>query len=66
MDNRRRLEYVMFCGLHGGSRKRVNGVSSGRLQSFRYLRRPVHDCSPEQGEIEQDDRTRGGERSMVE
>ena len=66
MDNRRRLEYVMLCGLHGGVRKRVNGVSSGRPQSFRYLRRPVHDCSPEQGEIEQDGRTSGEERFMVE
>ena len=60
MEERRLSECVMFCGLHGGAIKRMNGVSSGRPQSFRYLRRPVHDCNPEQGEIEQDDRTRGG------
>ena len=34
------------CGLRGGAGKRVDGVSPGRPQSFRYQRRPVDDCSP--------------------
>ena len=33
-------------GLRGGAEKRVDGMSPGRLPSFRYQRRPVDDCSP--------------------
>ena len=66
MEDKTLSDCVMFCGLHGGARKRVNGVSSGRPQSFLYLSRPVHDCSPEQGEIEQDGRTRGGTAEKAE
>ena len=32
-----------------GAGKRVDGVSPGRPQSFRYQRRPVDDCSPDKG-----------------
>ena len=47
-------------GLCGGSGKRVEGVSPGRPQSFRYQRRQVNDCSPGRGGVAQDGGTRGG------
>ena len=37
-------------GLCGGPGKRVDGVFPGRSQSFRHQRRPVDDCSPDEGE----------------
>ena len=46
-------------GLRRGPGKRVNGVSPGRPQSFRYYRRPVDDCSPGRGGMSQDGRTMG-------
>ena len=47
-------------GLCGRPGKRVNGVFPGRPQSFRHQRRPVDDCSPGRGGIEQDGGSRGG------
>ena len=47
-------------GLCGRPRKRVDGVFPGRPQSFRHQRRPVDDCSPGQGGMVQNGRTRGG------
>ena len=39
-------------GLRGGAEKiDNNGVFPGRLQSFRYQRRPVDDCSPRRGRM---------------
>ena len=43
-----------------GKSFRVDGVSPGRPQSFRYQHRPVDDCSPGQGGMAQDGETRGG------
>ena len=55
--------FVMFGGLVGGGggekEKKVDGVSPGRPQSFRYQRRPVDDCGPGRG-AEQ-----GAERFMI-
>ena len=45
-------------GLCGGPGKRVDGVFPGRLQSFRHQRRPVDDCTPGQGGMAQNGRTR--------
>ena len=47
-------------GLCRGPGKRVDGVFPGRSQSFRHQRRPVDDCSPGRGGMEQNGRTRGG------
>ena len=47
-------------GLCGGPGKRVDGVFTGRPQSFRHQRRPVDDCSPGRGGMVQNGRTRGG------
>ena len=47
-------------GLCGGPGKGVDGVFSGRPQSFRHQRRPVDDCSPGRGGIAQNGGTRGG------
>ena len=47
-------------GLCGGPEKRVDGVFSGRPQSFRHQRRPVNDCSLGRGWMAQNARTRGG------
>ena len=48
-------------GLNGvGAGKRVDGVSPGRLQRFRYQRRSVDDCSPGLGGMAQDGGTRSG------
>ena len=48
-------------GLCGGPGKRVDGVFSGRPQSFRHQRRPpVDDCSLRRGRMAQNGRTRGG------
>ena len=48
-------------GLCGGPGKRVDGVFSGRPQSFRHQRRPpVDDCSLGRGRMAQNGRTRGG------
>ena len=38
----------------------MDGVSSGRPQSFRYQRQPVDDCSAGSGVMAQDGRTIGG------
>ena len=38
----------------------MDGVFSGRSQSFRYQRRPVDDYVPRRGEIAQDGGTRSG------
>ena len=46
-----------LCGVPG---KRVDELFPGRHQSVRHQRRPVDDCSLGRGEMEQDDRTRGG------
>ena len=48
------------CGLCGGPGKIVDGVFPGRPQSCRHQRRPVDDCSPGQGGMAQNGRTRGG------
>ena len=48
-------------GLRGGPGKRLDGMSPGRPQSFRYQRRLVDNCSPaRRGGIAQDGGTRGG------
>ena len=52
-------ELVGGRGLRGRPRKRMDGVPPGRLQSFRYQRRQVDDCSPGRGGMAQDGRTRG-------
>ena len=44
----------------GGAGKRVDGVSPGRSQSFRYQRRPLEDCSPGGWRMADDDGKRGG------
>ena len=55
MEDTRLPKCVMFGefggerGLRGGPGKRVDGVFPGRLQSFRYQRRPVDNCSPGRG-----------------
>ena len=48
----------------GGVGKRVDGVSPGRPQSFRYQRRPLDDCSLGRAGMMQDGGTRG-ERFMA-
>ena len=65
MEDTRLPKCVMFGELVGGRAtrgegKRVDGVSPGRLQSFRYPRQPVDDCSPERGEMVQDGVIRSG------
>ena len=47
-------------GLCGGAEKRVEGVSPGPPQSFRYQRRQVNDCSLGRVGMAQDGGTRGG------
>ena len=47
-------------GRCGGPVKRLDGVFSEQLQSFRHQRRPVDDCSPGRGGMAQNGRTRGG------
>ena len=37
------------CGFRGGTRERMDGVSSGRPQSFRHPPRHVDDRSPGRG-----------------
>ena len=44
----------------GGAGKEVDGVPSGRPQSFRYQDRPVDDHSPGRGGMAYDSQTRGG------
>ena len=66
MEDTRLPKCVMFGemgegrGLCGGPGKGVDGVFSGRSQSFRHQRRPVDDCSPGRGGMVQNGRTRGG------
>ena len=43
-----------------GAGKRVDGVFSGRSQSFQHQRPPVDDCSPRRGGMAQNGRTRDG------
>ena len=54
----------LYCGggrlLCRGLGKRVDGVFSGRPQSFRHHRLPVDDCSSGRGGMAQNGRTRGG------
>ena len=45
-------------GLCGGPGKRLDGVFSGRCQSFRHQRRQVDDCSPGRGGMAQNGRTK--------
>ena len=47
-------------GLREEPGKRVDRMSPGPSQSFRYQHRPVDDCSPERGGMAQDGQTRGG------
>ena len=47
----------MWAAWGGG--KRLDGMSPGRPQSFRYKRQPMDDCSPGRGGIAQDGRIRG-------
>ena len=48
-------ELTCCSGLRGGAWKRVDRVSPGRPQSFRYERRPpVDDCSPRRGGMAQE------------
>ena len=67
-DTEKLLKCVMFrkptngaayC-VEGENKRRVDGVFLGRLQSFRYQRRPVDDCSPGRGGMAQVGATRGG------
>ena len=66
MEDTRRPKCGMFGKLLGGAGcgvclgRRVDEVSPGRPQNFRYRRRPVDDCSPGRGGMTQDDGTRGG------
>ena len=53
-------ELVGAAGSVGGAGKRVDEVSSGRPQSFRYQRRPVDDCNLGRVGMTQDGGTRGG------
>ena len=48
------------AGCVGVAGKRVDRLSPGRPQSFRYQRRPVDDCSPGRGGMAQDGGTRSG------
>ena len=67
MEDTRRLQKCVMFGemvggtdcVGGGAGKRVDGVFPGRPQSVRHQRRPVEDCSPGQGEMAQNGRTRG-------
>ena len=64
MEDTRLPECVMFGDLVGGTGcvgagKRADVVFPERLQSFQYQCLPVDDCSPGQGELLQDGRTRG-------
>ena len=47
------------CGFRGGTRERMDGVSSGRPPSFRHPPRQVDDRSPGRGGMAQDGKTRG-------
>ena len=66
MGDKRLPKCVMFGELVGGAgcvrgaRKRVDGASPGRPQSFRHRHRPVDDCSPGRGGKAQDGGTRRG------
>ena len=56
MEDTRLPKCVLFGELVGGAgcaesqRKRVDGIFLGRPQIFRHQRRPVDDCSPDEGE----------------
>ena len=65
MEDTRLSKCVVFGELVGGAgcvggRKKLDGVSPGRPQNFRYQRRPVDDRSPGRGGMAQDGGTRGG------
>ena len=65
VEDTRLPKCVMFGELvggrgFGGPGKRVDGVFTGRSQSFRHQCRPVDDCSPGRGGMAQDGGTRGG------
>ena len=49
----------------GGTRKRMDRVSPGRPQSFRYQRRPVEDCSPGREGMRCKTAKQGAERFML-
>ena len=68
MEDTRLSKCVMFgelvggVGCVGGAGKRVDDVSLGRPQRFRYQRRLVDNCSssPRRGEMAQGEGARGG------